>query len=396
MTTTITSVNPADMSGDKLICKICGAAEHSIKLHLGKAHPGVSEEDYLRQFPGAPMLSPIAQQHLAARTAAATAPAAPAVAAIASAGKQPFHDVFALGTAPAAMSALGKPIPITVLTPDAEGAEFIPPIDPDYVFPVDVLKNVVMAVEMNIPVYIWGHAGTGKTTLLSQVAARTGRPVLRVQHTANMEEDQIVGGWRVRAGQTVFELGPLAMAMKYGWTYIADEYDFGRPEVLSVYQAVLEGSPLFIKEADMANRIIRPHANFRLFATGNTNGQGDESGLYGGTNMQNAANFERFGVVQQMPWMEFETEARVISRKAKIPLEDAKKLVDFAKRVREEFDGQKMSNPISPRSLIYAGKLGIARKNYQTGLELAFLNRLTAVDREAATQLAQRTFASSI
>lgn len=395
MTTATTPINPADMVGDKLICKLCGAAQHSIKLHLGTSHPGVTEEDYQKQFPGAPMLSPVAQQALAARQAAAT-PAAAAVAVSSGAGKQAFHEVFALGTAPAAMNAMGKPIQITVLQADAEGAEFVPPIDLDYVFPVDVLKNVVMAMEMNIPAYVWGHAGTGKTSLFNQVAARTGRPVLRVQHTANMEEDQIVGGWRVRAGQTVFELGPLAMAMKYGWTYIADEYDFGRPEVLSVYQAVLEGAPLFIKEADLANRIIRPSANFRLLATGNTNGQGDESGLYGGTNMQNAANFERFGVVQQMPWMEFETEARVISRKAKIPLDDAKKLVDFAKRVREEFDGQKMSNPISPRSLIYAGKLGIARKNYQTGLELAFLNRLTAVDREAATQLAQRTFAPAI
>jgi cobaltochelatase CobS len=391
-----TTVSPSDMIGDKLICKLCGSAEHSIKLHLDKAHPGITQEDYLAKFPGAPMLSPIAQQALAARQAAGATAAAPAVAAVTGSGKQAFHDVFALGTAPAAMNALGKPIQITVLQPDPEGSPFVPPVDLDYVFPVDVLKNVVMAMEMNIPAYIWGHAGTGKTTLLSQIAARTGRPVLRVQHTANMEEDQIVGGWRVRAGQTVFELGPLAMAMKYGWTYIADEYDFGRPEVLSVYQAVLEGAPLFIKEADLANRIIRPDANFRILATGNTNGQGDESGLYGGTNMQNAANFERFGVVQQMPWMEFETEARVISRKAKIPLDDAKKLVDFAKRVREEFDGQKMSNPISPRSLIYAGKLGIARKNYQIGLELAFLNRLTAVDREAATQLAQRTFAAAI
>ena len=391
MSTATAIPNAADMVGDKLVCKLCGAAEHSIKLHLSKSHPGISEADYLAQFPGAPLLSPMAQKALDARQAQASA-ATPAAAPVMGAGKKAFHEIFDLGTAPAAMSANGKPIMITTCAIKPEATPFIPEIDLDYVFNVDVLKNVVMAMEMNIPTYVWGHAGTGKTTLYNQVAARTGRAVLRVQHTANMEEDQIVGGWRVRNGETFFELGPLAVAMLNGWTYIADEYDFGRPEVLSVYQAVLEGAPLFIKEADAKNRIIRPHADFRLLATGNTNGQGDESGLYGGTNMQNAANFERFGVVQQMPWMEPETEARVISRKARIPLDDAKKLVDFAKRVREEFDGQKMSNPISPRSLIYAGKLGIARKDYRIGLELAFLNRLTATDREAASQLAQRTF----
>jgi len=208
-----------------------------------------------------------------------------------------------------------------------------------------------------------------------------------------MEEEHIVGGWRLRDGKTFFELGPLAMAMKHGWLYMADEYDFGRPEVTSVYQAVLEGKPLVIKEADPENRVIRPHPDFRIVANGNTNGQGDETGLYQGTNLQNAANYERFGVVEQMPYMEKKLEARLVSQQAGIPLKDAEKLVDFAGRIRAEFDGGRMGNPISPRSLIYAAQIGVARSNYRTGLEKAFINRLTSVDRESATQVAQRVFA---
>jgi cobaltochelatase CobS len=382
-------------TNDKIACKLCGAQVHSIKLHLEKDHPELDAATalagYKDQFPDEPLFSPLALVRIAERQKASAAPGT--VASVVAGAKAAFHEVFALGTSPAVLSARGNPILISVLSPDAESAAMIPIVDPDYVFNVDVLKTVVMGIEMGIPTYLWGHSGTGKTSLEMQIAARTRRPVMRVQHTANMEEDQIVGGWRARGGETFFEPGPLAVAMREGYTYIADEYDFGRPEVLSVYQAVLEGAPLFIKEADRANRVIHPHPDFRILATGNTNGQGDESGLYGGTNMQNAANFERFGVVMQMPWMEPELEARVISRKANIPLDDAKKLVEFAKRVREDFEGSKMSNPISPRSLIYAGKLGIARLNYRAGLDLAFINRLTSIDRESASQLAQRIFA---
>lgn len=236
---------------------------------------------------------------------------------------------------------------------------------------------------------------THNTTIFEQIAALTNRPMLRVQHTANMEEEHIVGGWRLRDGRTHFELGPLALAMKHGWIYMADEYDFGRPEVTSVYQAVLERKPLLIKEADPENRLIRPHANFRFVATGNTNGQGDESGLYQGTNLQNAANYERFGIVEKMPYMEPALEVRLISQKANVPMRDAEKLVDFATRIRTEFDGAKIGNPISPRSLIYAAQIGLARMDYGAGLKAAFINRLTSVDRETATQVAQRVFGRS-
>ena len=193
-------------------------------------------------------------------------------------------------------------------------------------------------------------------------------------------------------GRTAFELGPLAMAMKFGWLYMADEYDFGRPEVLSLYQPVLEGKALVIKEADMENRVIRPHPGFRFVATGNTNGQGDETGLYQGTTMQNAANYERFGIVEKMPYMDEATEALLVSQQAGIAMPDAKKLIQFATSIRAEFDSAKLSNPISPRSLIYAGRIGMARSNYLIGLEKAYLNRLSSVDREAARSFAARIF----
>ena len=385
----------------RIKCEVCGAMVHSIQHHLKADHSAegtaiVTLEEYQAKWPEAPLMSQLAIQKIAEQRKAREAASVSADSAVGFATElQPFHEVFSLGRGAATMGASGNPIPVTVIKSlDPAFQELVPDVDPNYVFNIDVLKTLLMGLELRIPVYLWGHAGTGKTTIYEQIAARTGRPMLRVQHTANMEEEHVIGGWRLRDGRTVFELGPLSMAMKFGWTYLADEYDFGRPEVLSVYQSVLEGKPLIIKEADSENRIIRPHPNFRFIATGNTNGQGDETGLYQGTSMQNAANYERFGIVEKMPYMEPAVEAALVSKQAKISVADAKKLVDFANRIRGEFESSKLSNPISPRSLIFAGRIGIARLNYLIGLEKAYLNRLTSIDREAATQLANRVFGS--
>lgn len=396
---TVATVADATAADSRIKCQICGALVHSIQQHLARDHAseGVTLEAYQASYPGQPVLSELARQKVEDYKRAKAA-ASPSVTADFKTGdqettRQAFHDVFSLGSGAATMSASGKPIMIKVLGDVPEYSAMIPDVDPNYLFNVEILKSLMMGIEMRIPVYLWGHSGTGKTTIFEQIAARTKRPFFRVQHTANMEEEHIVGGWRLRDGRTHFELGPLAMAMKHGWLYMADEYDFGRPEVTSVYQAVLEGKPLVIKEADPENRVIRPHANFVICATGNTNGQGDESGLYQGTNLQNAANYERFGIVEQMPYMDKKQEARLVSQQAGIPLKDAEKLIDFATRIRADFDGGRMGNPISPRSLIYAAKLGVARSNYKVGLEKAFVNRLSSVDRESAAQVASRVFA---
>src|SRR5690606_28822452 len=156
----------------------------------------------------------------------------------------------------------------------------IPDKDPSYIFDINIVKSIIMGLEMNLPILLWGHAGTGKTTALEQVCAYTGRPFVRVQHTANTEEADIEGTWRVMNGDMTFQDGPLPFCMEEGIVFCADEYDFASPMVLSLYQAVLEGKPLRIKAA---NKSVRPHPEFRFVATGNTNGAGDETGLYAGT-----------------------------------------------------------------------------------------------------------------
>lgn len=379
------------VSDGKIECRIDGARVHSIKIHL-KNHPDWTIERYEAEFPGAPLLSQMAATKLAERMKSAK-PAA-GEQAIAGVIRKPFHEVFELGTAKAAMNHKGQPILITTLTDlTGEAKALVPDVDGNYVFNIELTKTAIIALELNMPAYFWGFHGTGKTSAWEQVHARTGRPFLRVQHTINTEEADILGQWTVRDGATIFNPGPLTVAMIEGYTYCADEYDFAMPSVTSVYQPVLEGKPLVIKNAPPEFRVIRPHRNFRFVATGNTNGIGDETGLYQGTQMGNAANYSRFGVTEEVGYMTPSVEAIVVANQSRINRDDATKIVEFAGNVRTAYKGGKIGSTVSPRELINAGTLGLARGcNWREGLRLAFTNRLSRVDKEVVDQYAQRVF----
>lgn len=388
---------------NKIECAICKARVHAIQTHLRDEHPEITVEDYKRMYPEAPLLSEQARLLIeerqrahaaseAASTAAATSTTSAATAPTSGPKKRPLHEIFGLGNVKSALNARGEGIPITVFDRGTEFDDHIPDADAGYIFNIPLLKTVMLGVELGMPVYLWGHAGVGKTTIIEQICANTNRPWIRVQHTGNTEESHILGQWTVKAGETVFELGPLPMAMINGWMYVADEYDFAFPSVTAVYQSVLEGKPLIIKEAPKELRVIRPHPNFRFVGTGNTNGSGDETGLYQGTNLQNAANYERFAIVERVEYMPRAQEEAILVNQTGVMKDDAKKLVDFASQVRDAYDSKKITMTISPRTLIYAAKLGMARNDFKVGLTQSFINRLTSVDRETTLAVAQRIF----
>lgn len=288
-----------------------------------------------------------------------------------------------------------QPIMLTVLPPpsDPDVAALIPEPDPYHVFEPEITKAVMMGLELGMTTYVFGPAGTGKTTLFLEVCARTHRPVMRVQHTETTEEAHIVGQWTVRDGSTHFQLGPLAAAMVMGAAYLADEFDFGMPSVMAVYHPVMEGHPLVIKDAPPELRVIRPHRDFRFLGTGNTNGTGDATGLYQGTRLQNAALYSRWQITEQLGYMDAATEARIVTNRAGVSAATASQLVDFAAAVREGHAAQTIGSTIGPRELISAATIGKLRGgNYRSGLASAFSNRLTAIDKEAVDQVAQRIF----
>ena len=375
----------------RIECKICGAMIHAVQVHLKKEHPEVTLDMYKGDYPDAPLLSEMAKERIEAHKKAKEEEKK----LVEESGviKRPLNEVFGLGKSAAALSATGKEIPISTF--DAKSnvhSELIPDFSDKYVFDIVTLKNVILGLELNMPVYAWGHAGTGKTELFEQIAGRTGRPMIRIQHTANTEESHIVGMWTVKNGETVWEPGPLSLAMKYGWLYLADEYDFAMPSVSAVYQPILEGKPLVIKEADAENRIVRPHPNFRFAGTGNTNGSGDEFAVYNGVVIQNSANFDRFGVVVHQQYLSKKLESQILQNQAGLRKEDADKVVEFGTLVREAFDSQKIGSTVSPRTLINGSMLGIRRGSFRAGLALSFINKLSTIDREVVNAIAQRVF----
>jgi cobaltochelatase CobS len=395
----------------KIQCALCGQDVHHIAKHLTESHPGTSVEDYQKQFPLAPLKSAAFEaaerSHLAKKAAEAKGvqsmvakilPFTPPNSVV----KRPMHEVFELPlsaelrSSPKKGQTEGDPIMIdtmepSVMTPDC--IEAVPIVNEGYVFRIDEVKDLVMALQLNIPVLVWGYHGTGKTTAVEQICARTGRPMLRVQHTDTTEEAHIVGQMVVRNGATEFDYGPLAEAMMKGWVYLADEYDFAHPAVIAVYQAVLEGKPLYIKEAPPGMRTVKPHPNFRFVATGNTNGSGDDTGLYSGTKIGNAAAYSRFGITIQINYPDPKVEVAILKGNVPVTQDVADKMVDFAQRIRTMYGNGEISLPISPRELIRATMIGVIKGGaFRRGIELAYSNRLDSTQGEAVKQTAQRIF----
>lgn len=277
--------------------------------------------------------------------------------------------------------------------------EFVPMVDEGYKFNPPDLRLLMIGLLMKIPTYLYGHAGVGKTSMIEQFCARTKRPFMRVQHTVGLEESSVVGQWVVKNGETVFELGPLPYAMKHGMVYCADEYDFAEPAVLSIYQSVLEGKPLIIKEADLENRVIKPHPNFRFCATGNTNGAGDSFGLYQGTRIQNVANYERFGIVHRVDFLPESVEREILLTKSPIgelKNETIKKnmldaIMKFAKKTREKSyeSNSEDTLPFGPsiRVLLNVANLGWQLGDFGEAFKIAYINRMSAVEQDAAIKV---------
>lgn len=404
----------------KIKCEVCGVECHTMKAHLRDEHGPDSKqpitfEEYVAAYPEAPLLSPMAKAKLDERRAAAgeseptpteSAPAmvteipkAPTPVAtgsiVSNYVKKPLFEQFKLKKE-RTLNKANKPVEISVST-RTDSPDRVPVFE-EYYPDMEALKNVLMALEFNEPIMVWGHAGVGKTSIFRYVCRNTNRRLVRVQHTAETQEHKILGQMSVQKGfddtgkaysYTQFTLGDLPLAMKNGWVYLADEIDRAQPEVLSAYQSVLEGQPLHLPEADEENRVIIPHPDFRFVATGNSNGMGDETGIHRAVQRQDAATFERFSIVIQLNYLDKADEVAMVVEKAQVSTGHAEKLWMFADKIRSQFPHE-FPLTIGPRVLIKIGKLGRLKGNFAEGVQLAYANRLPEAERKAAMELAAR------
>lgn len=407
------------MSNDKIKCLVCGEEVHSIANHLKTAHSEDSAEPmdldtYRSKFPGTELLSETAKKKMAEMkekreaeeaATAAKAPAEgekPAQSGNPDIGKVFFHEAFRFPkSTKSAYTKSGAGIPCTAdARPSTHGdGHMIPAWSDNYILNPDLTKTVMMAMELRTPIFLYGHSGVGKSSIFKQMCAGLNRRLFRFQHTVDTEESHIVGQWVVKphinpdgsaVSVTEFELGPLPTAMLNGWTYLADEIDRSSPTVLSAYQAILEGEPLIIKNAPPHLRVIKPHPLFAFAATGNTNGTGDQSGLYQATLTQDAATIERFGVVAMVDYPPEKQEIAMIAAATGLNEADAKKIRQFADEIRHKSFPNIVSLTIGPRVAINIARIGMMKADFVEGAMYAYCNRLPEAEKEAALGVAKR------
>ena len=210
----------------------------------------------------------------------------------------------------------------------------------------------VVASGMFYPMFITGLSGNGKTTMVDQVCAKLDRELFRVNITSATDEDDLLGGFRLINGETVWQDGPVVEAMKRGAVLLLDEIDLAGSAIMCL-QPVLEGKGVFLKKI---GQFIKPADGFTVVATANTKGQGDESGKFVATNILNEAFLDRFPVTLEQDYPAKSTEKRIVLKVMKsLGTEDkefAAKLVDWSEGIRRCYAENAVDEIITTRRLV--------------------------------------------
>jgi cobaltochelatase CobS len=269
----------------------------------------------------------------------------------------------------------------------------VPEADPHYSPDLTAALFVLAAWEGCERVMIYGLPGTGKSSLIKYLCALTNRPFIRVNFAEDIESSAFLGGLVVEGGATIYKLGALAEAVMYGAVFLADEWDTAPPGVTMSCQWLLEdGGKLFLRDMPGTNedRTLTPHENFRFVATGNTSGQGDDSGMFGGTTPQNSATLDRFTTSFRMDYLPADQEAAMIVARTGIKKGEANKMVKVAALVRKAVEGGTLAMTMSPRTLISWGQK--FDKFGQQAVEIAFVNKLRPTDAKVVRDMVNKVF----
>ena len=266
----------------------------------------------------------------------------------------------------------------------------VPALDPAFRFDAETTTAILAGFAFNHRVLIQGLHGSGKSSHVEQVAARLNWPLMRVNLDSHVSRLDLIGKDAIvlQDGQqiTAFQEGILPWAMQQPMALLLDEYDAGRPDVLFVIQRLLEAEGRLTLSDQ--NRVIEPHPQFRLFATCNTLGLGDETGLYAGTQVLNQAQLDRWTSVCRLDFMDEDSEVRLLIDK--VPNVDevqARLMVRFASMTRGSFRAGDMSILMSPRGLLHwAQGVGIFG-GMMPSVTYTFLNRLPAEERVLAEEM---------
>lgn len=281
----------------------------------------------------------------------------------------------------------------------ADKNEHVPALDPHYHFDARVTRAILAGFAFNRRVYVHGLHGTGKSSHIEQVAARLNWPLIRINLDSAITRTDLLGRDQIilQDGEPVtnFQEGLLPWALQNNVALVFDEFDAGRPDVMFVLQRVLEaeGSLTLLDQ----NRVIKPHPYFRLFATANTVGAGDSTGLYAGTHTLNQGQMDRWDITVPLSYMAPETEGALV--KAKTSLKDEptiKHMIAFATLARESFRQGELSTILSPRGVLSWAENAALFGDVREAFYLSFGNRCDESEHGVLSELYQRAFGISL
>jgi cobaltochelatase CobS len=279
----------------------------------------------------------------------------------------------------------------------SNAGDHVPVIDDAYRFDRDTTLAILAGFTHNRRVLVQGYHGTGKSTHIEQVAARLNWPCIRINLDSHISRIDLIGkdAITLKDGKQITEYreGILPWALQHACALVFDEYDAGRPDVMFVIQRVLEveGKLTLLDQ----NRVIRPHAAFRLFATANTIGLGDTTGLYHGTQQINQGQMDRWNIVATLNYLPAAEEAAIVLAKVpKLNSAEGKKtiaaMVAMADLTRSGFMQGDLSTVMSPRTVITWAENLLIFGDTATAFRFSFLNKCDETEKPIVAEYYQR------
>ena len=258
------------------------------------------------------------------------------------------------------------------------------------------VRNIITSKRF-YPVFITGLSGNGKTLAVTQACAVAKREMIRVNVTIETDEDDLLGGYRLKDGQTVWQNGPVIEAMNRGAILLLDEIDLASNKIMCL-QPILEGSGIYVKKI---NKWVKPKFGFNVIATANTKGQGSEDGKFIGTNVLNEAFLERFPVTFEQEYPAAKTEEKIVSTKLKSAgkpdVKFAKNLVTWADVIRRTYFDGGVDEIISTRRLVHIAEayaifknkmkaISVCTNRFDEDVKTSFVDLYTKVDSGASVE----------
>ena len=277
--------------------------------------------------------------------------------------------------------------------------DWVPQVDEGYVFDKDTTLSILAGFEHNRRVMVQGFHGTGKSTHIEQIAARLNWPCVRINLDSHISRIDLLGKDAITLNNgkqiTEFQEGLLPWSIQNPVALVFDEYDAGRPDVMFVIQRILEveGKLTLLDQ----NKILEPHASFRLFATTNTVGLGDMTGLYHGTQQINQGQMDRWHILATLNYLDPDQEYKVVMSKLNnlkgVKNKDTvKNMIKLANLTRAGFSNGDISTLMSPRTVISWGQNFKIFKDIVSSFKLTFLNKCDEVERSIISEYFQRCF----